>query len=526
MAQNTASVMSTQLTVRDFGPISEADVELRPLTIFLGPTNTGKSYLAKLAYSLSRYLFTADYVSLATLTSSDRESVKPTEADKASPGGFRKEPGPPTSPRSQVHSAAGNALPPNAPSGEMDEVLEILSGLMLDDRSVMLPKHCEFGSVLRQTFEVEDTQELGRGNAKHSAQVMVRGSGAMGEELAKFRASLNSPTAAAELFLSPKLGTGQLPVLLHDIRKQIAQDSESDSNLYLPALKQLARWCEINARVRSHRPFGLLEQGAQYLPAGRSGAVKGHRAIMASLVQLATQGNLRSSDTMPALPKMLGEYFLNLMDTRNQRSPYAGIADALERDILGGRILDDQENDLGYPNLFYHPGHWSAQERIPLTTASSMITELAPIVLYLRHVVKENELLIIEEPEAHLHPAMQAELAVYLAKLVNNGLRVLLTTHSEWLLEQFSNLVRLSEISRGQQKTIEAQHPSVVGSALDANQVGAWVFTPPKGNRGSTVEEFALNDGSGMMPDQYAVVMKRLYDEWRQIAHHLDTEAA
>ena len=48
------SELSYRLRVRDFGPIAEADVTLRPLTVFVGPSNTGKSYLATLIYALHR----------------------------------------------------------------------------------------------------------------------------------------------------------------------------------------------------------------------------------------------------------------------------------------------------------------------------------------------------------------------------------------------------------------------------------------------------------------------------------------
>ncbi len=41
-----------KLKVTDFGPIVEAEIDLRPLTVFTGPSNTGKSYLAILIYAL------------------------------------------------------------------------------------------------------------------------------------------------------------------------------------------------------------------------------------------------------------------------------------------------------------------------------------------------------------------------------------------------------------------------------------------------------------------------------------------
>ena len=51
---------SLELEVADFGPIIEANIELRPLTVFVGPSNTGKSWLSILIYSLHRYFSNGD----------------------------------------------------------------------------------------------------------------------------------------------------------------------------------------------------------------------------------------------------------------------------------------------------------------------------------------------------------------------------------------------------------------------------------------------------------------------------------
>ena len=46
---------SLELEVTNFGPIVEAKIDLRPLTVFVGRSNTGKSYLAILIYALHRH---------------------------------------------------------------------------------------------------------------------------------------------------------------------------------------------------------------------------------------------------------------------------------------------------------------------------------------------------------------------------------------------------------------------------------------------------------------------------------------
>ena len=45
------------VAVQDFGPIAQATINLRPLTIFVGQSNTGKTYFSKLIYAIHKTLF-------------------------------------------------------------------------------------------------------------------------------------------------------------------------------------------------------------------------------------------------------------------------------------------------------------------------------------------------------------------------------------------------------------------------------------------------------------------------------------
>ena len=75
-----------------------------------------------------------------------------------------------------------------------------------------------------------------------------------------------------------------------------------------------------------------------------------------------------------------------------------------------------------------------------------MGSELAPLLLFLRGVVRAGDTLIIEEPEAHLHPGAQTQIAFTLSRLIRAGVRVVVTTHSEWLLQEIGNLIREGEL--------------------------------------------------------------------------------
>lgn len=67
------------------------------------------------------------------------------------------------------------------------------------------------------------------------------------------------------------------------------------------------------------------------------------------------------------------------------------------------------------------------------------ITCVLPIILSLL-TAKPGELLLIENPEAHLHPRGQRKMGELIARVANGGVQIILETHSDHLL----NGVRLS----------------------------------------------------------------------------------
>ena len=81
------------------------------------------------------------------------------------------------------------------------------------------------------------------------------------------------------------------------------------------------------------------------------------------------------------------------------------MSEVVEKNLLAGAVRL-RHSETGYPSFAYRPANWDAD--LPLMRTSSMVSELAPVVLYLRYLVRPGDLLIIEEPESHLHPAMQA----------------------------------------------------------------------------------------------------------------------
>ena len=92
---------------------------------------------------------------------------------------------------------------------------------------------------------------------------------------------------------------------------------------------------------------------------------------------------------------------------------------------------------------------------IPLHRTSSSVRGLSDLYFFLRHVAKRDHLLIIDEPESHLDTANQIEFARLLARLVRAGAKVLITTHSDYIVKEVNNLIMLSKSFDNKSKLVK-----------------------------------------------------------------------
>ena len=265
--------------------------------------------------------------------------------------------------------------------------------------------------------------------------------------------------------------------------------------------------------------IGSSGQRAYYLPADRTGVMHSHQVVVGAIVQNASMAGLQPTANVPMLSGVLAD-FLTLMigignrprlRTRDRKA--VELAAPLESNLLKGTVRVER-SETDYPIFAYRPKDW--QDDLPLMRASSMVSELAPVVLYLKHIIRSGDVLIIEEPESHLHPAMQAAFARELARLVHAGVRIVMTTHSEWFLEQIGNLVRLADLPRTKRRGLEA-----TDYALNPDDVGAWLFKPSNRPKGSVVEEITLDQETGLYPAGYDLVSEALYNESAMIYNRI-----
>lgn len=148
-----------------------------------------------------------------------------------------------------------------------------------------------------------------------------------------------------------------------------------------------------------------------------------------------------SSTSRYALPiKDNIDYTRGISDLRNERS------EVFEDKLFDGikEMMSGYYKSSGDEIRFISKTRGQDSFDIPLHLASSSARGLSDLYFFLRHMAKKNHLLIIDEPESHLDTANQILLARLLVCFVHAGIKVLITTHSDYIVKEVNNLIMLS----------------------------------------------------------------------------------
>ena len=487
-AKATQELTKVEIAVKNFGPIAEANIDLRPLTVFVGPSNTGKTYLGTLVYALHGTF---------------------NEFSGSAMGPFVHPDG--------VYDLIGKLIIDR--KGTKEEIREILKKLEIVDRSFKLSdiniKVSDLSKEIAQqlgiiTDNTEPTKEQLDGELKNCFDM-----NSISELMRFIRNKRNEITIILKIIennqdsSSTKITVSESGI---NLSRSISLDTSSiEDRVILPKGYSISSEFVDNNRIKFTRFRMHLGTNRYYLPAARSGIMQSHRVIATSLVKRSTRVGLERFPEVPTMTGVIADFMERIIlyeDDKVSKNEMQHIAETLENEVLSGQIRV-QPSGSGYPDFRYIPHN--TNEELRLSQSSSMVSELAPLVLYIRRLVNPGDMLIIEEPEAHLHPGAQADMAVILARLVQAGVRVMVTTHSDWLLQEIGNLIRAGELEKAGQKV------SDLPTSLQTEQVGIWHF-----QKNGKVEEIPYNRIDGVEPMEYLDVAEDLYNRSARLQNRFE----
>jgi predicted ATPase len=480
--------------VTDFGPIRKSgQVEIRPLTVFVGPSNAGKSYLATVVYALLNGI-------------SERRGTITRLADTTR---YRLPPGPDAEATGALltwlKSRSGrdllriqskeSGLPP-----AVGRYTESCLSAVAEGHARGLPAEIErcFGAPLPTLLRT--------GTKRAAVQLTIEHSPGINLRVSASASAVRTTSAIRNLSES-------------DVRMKTLKGIEGNGRLR-PDESDSAR------RILVDASYGLaaeltspLPPDSYYLPAARSSLMDTSRILAREVLSRSARVPTNGKDRTPDLRGVVADFLANLVGMRWDEvvTTNMRLVAALEESIVQGKIeLEDAPGP--HSDVFYAP---ASGGRLPIRLAGSMVSELAPIALFLRHLATPGDLLIIEEPEAHLHPESQLKFAATIGQIVRAGVRVLITTHSDLLLGRINNLIASHWLSDEQKK----EQGIGLADSIDPGNVAAYLFDHAKRQSGTIVRRLAVSDAEGIPEDVFTGVLEQLYSETIRIGSEIGQTA-
>ncbi len=136
-------------------------------------------------------------------------------------------------------------------------------------------------------------------------------------------------------------------------------------------------------------------------------------------------------------------------------------------DIVGGTYAITQ-NDL----LYYIPK--GTRQNLTMDESSSAVRSLLDLNFYLHCAAEKGDLLMIDEPELSLHPENQRRIARLFARLVNLGVKVFITTHSDYIVKELNTLIMLNH-DKPHLKRVAEENDYRSSELIKAKQVKVYV---------------------------------------------------
>ena len=195
-------------------------------------------------------------------------------------------------------------------------------------------------------------------------------------------------------------------------------------------------------------------QGAVVFPADRTGLLSTYRLI----------GSLASEQT--GVFSDASRDFVNVLRAadigrRSGGGPCRQINRILEEYVLGGALEFDPDRESAGLRYTVEGG-----PTVGIESAASLVRSLAGLYCYFQVSALPQDFIIMDEPEMNAHPEAQLRLMEFFAKLVQRDFRVLLTTHSPYMLDHLNNLIAFSKVPVSRRGEIPLRHRSSLAPTM------------------------------------------------------------
>ncbi|HCI78063.1 MAG TPA: hypothetical protein DHW02_00045 [Ktedonobacter sp.] len=418
-----------KVTVRNLGVIKDdATIDLKPLTVFIGPNSSGKTWLAyAIAGILGSYGWHR-YVSAYIVGKTARKYRKLDDVAK------------------QIAEGGEGTL--DIVSFAEEYVEKYLSDIALFSKSWMQrylsTKRIQFTDLF---FNI-DVAELKNKLLQYIQQIPIQDNLGKNDESAPLRALKEAgerklffypgqniedrlPTRAVREFVSGLIFREILQFFYSDVYVFPTERASVINDQFLPVSLSRRFIEKVTTPVNEEVSTAIEELENLFSKVRPQSVPVGSFANMMS--RLYRSGSF-TDRTEQALEQLAIKQYMRL-------------ADILQKDILGGDVDFSTPDPDPQREILFKPENdvYGDIPTLEISISSSMVKELSSLVLYLRYLAQPGEMVVIDEPEMNLHPEAQAKIIEFLVMLVNAGLDVLITTHSPYITDHLTNLIQASK---------------------------------------------------------------------------------
>lgn len=429
------------LRLQNVGPLRDAEVDLsKRLLLLTGPNNTGKTYLAWSVYGLHKTQLKSNSALLERcvekLLSSPRHEIEPFDYQ-------------------DLQSSIATAFSGNIHhcfAAERGRFQGVAITLQARPDELVLAS----GRVSLRMFGDEDVVSI-LVRAAHSKQLAL---GVVNPKKTLTR-SLDSllQISQEEIEALARETTGKLDEMTAESRAELRTGLMEDVALFLSTVVPNcvifpAERIAVNIFAKE-----LALKRSELVDELVDADIDGQRQVSMDVIRRSTgrypwpiRDSLRVANDLTRLAKL--------------ESPFADLASELEVAVLGGHIDVSGEGEMSFAPREAPDTH------LGVHLTASVVKSLSSLVFYFRHLARTGDFLIIDEPELNLHPDNQRKLARILAKAIKRGFKIMMSTHSDYVVRELNHLIMLDKFPPEEARAL-GYDPDC---ALAPGDVGVYLF--------------------------------------------------